>query len=359
MTFQLIQVSETNPHGTLFVESLHPEMTGSKEPTEGAYSGPSTPTGDISLGDGNESDGLYNSDQGESTESEKPKSPMHGQGQGASTTASKGPLGCHHPPGIFSMPLNQKASGYSGHAGAGNYSFPKLIEGESPMHGQGQGVSATASKGPLGCYHPPGIFSTPLNQKASGYSGHASAGNYSFPDLIVGESPVDGQGQGASATASKGPLGCHHPPGVFSSKPTNQKASGYSDHAVPDNFSLPELMQIASALGLNAESSASQQPDHQMEILKQLLALQTSLSGAEGFNPFTNPVPQSCSSTSSSHNAPTADSPLRSNCYSKAGYSVVITAGHLCESTSEKGVVVMESGTQFCIVIANNNNYGE
>lgn len=302
MTFQLIQVSETNPHGTLFVESLHPEMTGSKEPTEGAYSGPSTPTGDISLGDGNESDGLYNSDQGESTESEKPKSPMHGQGQGASTTASKGPLGCHHPPGIFS---------------------------------------------------------TPLNQKASGYSGHAGAGNYSFPDLIVGESPVGGQGQGASATASKGPLGCHHPPGVFSSKPTNQKASGYSDHAVPDNFSLPELMQIASALGLNAESSASQQPDHQMEILKQLLALQTSLSGAEGFNPFTNPVPQSCSSTSSSHNTPTADSPLRSNCYSKAGYSVVITAGHLCESTSEKGVVVMESGTQFCIVIANNNNYGE
>ena len=287
MTFQLIQVSETNPHGTLFVASVHPEMTGCKEATEGEHSGPWTPTGDISHGDGSVSDGLYNSDVDESTESEKPKSPMHGQGQGVSTTASKGPLECHHPPGIFSTPLNQKASGYSGHAAAGNYSFPELIEGESTMDGQGQGASATASK------------------------------------------------------------------------PTNQKASGNGDHAIPDNFSFSELMQIASALGLNFESSASQQPYHQMEILKQLLALQTSLSGAQGFNPFTNPVPQSCSSTSSSHNAPTADSPLRSNCYSKAGYSVVITAGHLCESTSEKGVVMMESGTQFCIVIANDNNYGE
>ena len=308
MVFQLYQVAEPNPHGTLFIESLHPGTTGSKEPTESdAYSGPWSPTGDISFVDGNE---VYElSDENESTlKSKKPKMPMHGQGQGASATASK--AGCYHPPGFFSTPLDQKASDYSGYTG--DYSFPEAIVGESAMDGQGQKASATASK--AGCYHPPGFFSTPL----------------------------DGQGQGASAT--KGLHGYHHPPGVLSSTPTSQKASGYSDHAMAENISLFELTQIASALGLNIESSTSQQSNHQMELLKKLLALQTSVSDAQG---------------SSSHDASTADSPLTSNCYSKAGYSVVITEGHLCESTDEKGVVVMESGTQFCILIANSNNYGE
>ena len=279
----MYQVSETKPHGTLFDESLYPETTGSKVPTEDGYSGPSTPTGEISFVDGNESDELHNSHENGSAEPEKPKTPMDGQGQGA---------------------------------------------------------SATASKEPLGCYRPPGILSTPLDHKASGYGGHFGAGDYSFPESNVGE----GQGQGASATASKGPQGCYHPPGVFSSKPTSQKASGYSDHVMPANISLPELMQVAAALGMNFESSALQQPDHQMELLKKLLALQESVGDAQG---------------SSTYNAAAADSPSTSNCYSKAGYSVVITHGHLCESTSEKGVVVMESGTQFCILIANNNNYGE
>lgn len=231
-------------------------MTGSKEPTEDRYSGPWTPTGEISFGDGNESDELYSSHENESTESEKPKTPMDGQGLGA---------------------------------------------------------SATASKGPHGCYHPPGILSTPLDHKASGYGGLSGADGYSFPELIVGE----GQGQGAS---------------------------GYSDHVMPGNFSLSELMQLASTLGQNFEFSALQQPHNQVELLKKLQALQTSVSDAQG---------------SSAYNAAAADSPLTSNCYSKAGYSVVITAGHLCESTSEKGVVVMESGTQFSILIANNNSYGE
>lgn len=231
--FSIVQVAETNPHGTLFAESV--KKTGSKEPTEDVHSGPWVPSGEISSGDGNESD----------------------------------------------------------------------------------------------------------NQNASGYSGHTSAGNYSFPELIEGESTMYDQGQGASATASNEPLGCHNPPGA--SKSTSQKASGYSDPVVP-NISLFELMQIASALGENFESSELQQPDHQMELLKKLLALQTSVSDAQG---------------PSVHCGSTADSALMSNCYSKAGYSVVITDGHLCESTSEKGVIVMESGTQFCILIANNNNHGE
>ena len=282
MIFHLHQVSETNLHGKLFVESLLPEKTGSKEPIEDEHSEPwNPPTGEIFSCDGNESDDLYSSHEDESTKYEQPKTSMHGPGQGASTTASKGP-----------------------HL----------------------------------CYHPPGIFSTPLD--SSGYSGHptCSGGNYSFPELIMGESTMDGQGQGACATTSKQPLGCHYPPGVFFSNPTNQKASDYSDHAVPGNFSLFELMQIASAVGMNIE------PSNQLELLEKLQALQTSVSYAQG---------------SSTYNAAAADSSVRSNCYSKAGYSVVITNGDLCESTSEKGVFMMESGIQFCIVIANNNNYGE
>lgn len=235
------------------------------------------------------------------------------------------------------------------------------------MHVPGQGASASAtasasasaSKGPLGCHHPPGVFSTPSYQKASGYSGHAVSGDFSLPELIGAGSAMHVPGQGASASASKGPLGCHHPPGVFSSTPSYQKASGYGGHAAPGGWSLSELMGIASAMGLNVGSSSSEQPYDQTLLLQQLLSFQQSMSEAQGFNPSTNPVPQSYSSTSTSYSAPTADLPLQANCYRKAGYSVVITNGHLCESTSEKGVVIMESGTKFCIAIANENDYGE
>ena len=56
---------------------------------------------------------------------------------------------------------------------------------------------------------------------------------------------------------------------------------------------------------------------------------------------------------------PTSHSPMQPRSYDKAGYSVVISSGALCHSSDEMGIVVMESGTQFCIAIANNNNYGE
>ena len=44
--------------------------------------------------------------------------------------------------------------------------------------------------------------------------------------------------------------------------------------------------------------------------------------------------------------------------YCKAGYSVVISNSKLCESTEEKAVVTMESGTEFFISIGNNNDRG-
>ncbi|XP_068675088.1 uncharacterized protein [Montipora foliosa] len=53
---------------------------------------------------------------------------------------------------------------------------------------------------------------------------------------------------------------------------------------------------------------------------------------------------------------PTSHSPKQPESYDKAGYSVVISSGELCHCSDEMGIVMMESGTQFYIAIANNNN---
>ena len=65
------------------------------------------------------------------------------------------------------------------------------------------------------------------------------------------------------------------------------------------------------------------------------------------------------SSLLNSYEAPTTDAPLQLKSYKKNGYSIVISNGHLCECTSEKGVVIMENGTTFSIAITNSNDYGE
>ena len=57
--------------------------------------------------------------------------------------------------------------------------------------------------------------------------------------------------------------------------------------------------------------------------------------------------------------ASSADSPLHPRSYDKGGYSVVISNGTLYESSDDKGVVMMESGAQFHIAIANNNVHGK
>lgn len=45
--------------------------------------------------------------------------------------------------------------------------------------------------------------------------------------------------------------------------------------------------------------------------------------------------------------------------YDKGGYSVVISNGTLCHANNEMGIVMMKTGTQFQIAIANNNDCGE
>lgn len=267
MILQLIQVAGTNPHGTLFAEFNSGDWNAnSKEPTEGAYSGPPTPTGNISesiIPDENDSE-MYS----DAFPAEK-----------ISLIPDKGDCGLYSDEEESTGSLQEE---------------PKLTS-----HGPGKGAS-TASKGPNVCYHPPGIFSTP---------------------------------------------------------PSDHGESAYSDAPATGGHTLSELIEIASAMGLNFVPTGSQPYDQQMALMKQLLAVQQSMSGAQGFSPSSNQVPNSYSSASSSSS--TADSPLQSNCYNKAGYAVVISNGYLCESTSDKGVVMMESGTQFWIAIANDNDYGE
>ena len=53
------------------------------------------------------------------------------------------------------------------------------------------------------------------------------------------------------------------------------------------------------------------------------------------------------------------DSPPLSESYNRKGYSVSISHGTLYDSSDTKGVVMMESGAQFFIAIANNNVHGK
>ncbi|XP_074638693.1 uncharacterized protein LOC141897136 isoform X2 [Acropora palmata] len=56
-------------------------------------------------------------------------------------------------------------------------------------------------------------------------------------------------------------------------------------------------------------------------------------------------------------NFPSTDSTVQPRSYDKGGYSVVISNGTLCHSNKERGIVMMKTGTQFQIAIANNNDF--
>lgn len=100
-----------------------------------------------------------------------------------------------------------------------------------------------------------------------------------------------------------------------------------------------ELSEIIAALNPSAQLLSVEQ---KVAFLQNILAMQGNVSGT---NPFPNPNSQT-------------DWSQEFGCYHKAGYSVVVTNGQLTESTHDKGMVMMESGTQFCIVIGNENDHG-
>ena len=168
--------------------------------------------------------------------------------------------------------------------------------------------------------------------------------------------PCSWQGAGAS----NGPNLNQHPLGASSSKKqykgfTDQGASAYTSHG--SGYSAPPFGPAAPQHGMPIAA--------QMEMLQQFLALQQlyanpcSGGGPGTAGPFGSAVPSGYPSMYSSSDAPRADSPAQLRSYDKGGYSVVISNGTLCQSSEKKGVVMMESGTQFNIALANNNDCGE
>ena len=106
--------------------------------------------------------------------------------------------------------------------------------------------------------------------------------------------------------------------------------------------------EIIAALNPSAQQLSFEK---QMAFLQQILAMKGYVSGT---NPFPNPGQQSQNYMPNSQ----TDWSQEFGCYHKAGYSVVVTNGQLTESTYDKGMVMMESGTQFCIVVGNENDHG-
>lgn len=167
--------------------------------------------------------------------------------------------------------------------------------------------------------------------------------------------PCSWQGAGASNGSNIN----QHPLGASSSKKqykgfTDQGASTYTSHG--SGYSTPPFGAAAPQQGMPIAA--------QMEMLQQFLALQqlyaNPCSGGPGTaGPFGSAVPLGHPSMYSSSDAPRADSPAQLRSYDKGGYSVVISNGILCQSSEKKGVVMMESGTQFKIALANNNDCGE
>lgn len=161
--------------------------------------------------------------------------------------------------------------------------------------------------------------------------------------------------QGAST--STGSPECHLPSGALSPPPSDHGGSTYSGHPVITISGLPhaELIQVASVVGQMPDKSELTQ-QQQQALMKQLVSALQECVGRGESAPSTDPVPQP---HSGSHNTSTTDSPLQPKAYSKGGYSVVVSNGELCESTGEKGVVMMESGTEFFIAIGNDNDHGK
>ena len=161
--------------------------------------------------------------------------------------------------------------------------------------------------------------------------------------------------QGADASNDSNLNQC--PPGIASS--TKRESTdlsvcaynGFGYGATPVGPAAPETIMPTAA---------------QMEMLQQFLAnlqqLHPNLCSSEG--PETagirgNAAPSGHPSLHRSGDATRVVPPMQPKSYDKGGYSVIVTNGTLCQSSDEKGVVMMENGTQFEIAIANNNDYGE
>ena len=130
---------------------------------------------------------------------------------------------------------------------------------------------------------------------------------------------------------------------------TDPQPSGVPSHQ--NSKSLDTL--LSSIPGFNP-AQLSLGPENNLaveEVMKYLMLLQ-QLNRANAGQSTQDPTFQD-------GNFPSTDSTEQPRSYDKGGYSVVISNGTLCHSNKERGIVMMKTGTQFQIAIANNNDFGE
>lgn len=313
-------VTGTNLYGKLFFanestkeyELVPPDTKSSKEPTETGYSNPSSPVGTVHE-EGSGPDPFY-SDNSDVTLNEKPKVPLSGSTHGTHVTME---LTKDYPFGDgFSTPPSDIGT-------------PTSTSGEKRpvIYNEEPHDPAPANMGRPKCYHPPGVFSTP--------SVHGGSMDYCLGVYGSGAPPLVHGGSMDSGFASPGSSAPVHE-GVIQSGLTFPGSSAHSQ---------AELSEIIAALNPSAQQLSVGQ---QMAYLQKILAMQGNVTGT---SPFPNP------GQNYMFNSQT-DWSQEFGCYHKAGYSVVVTNGQLTESTYDKGMVMMESGTQFCIVVGNENDHG-
>ena len=293
------------PQGTLFDEMITPgygtypsETTKEKQPVEGEYASATSPTGQIS---GNNFSFEGTGETGPSEKKAKTTDPCSGQGAGASDSPHK----------------HQQTPGVSSHKQYKGFELPTLDASGCTDHGLGYGSTASSQQ------KKPANTAPKAFQGASGYTGDGLSGG----------------------CASFGSVPQQSMPGNTAFQ-TSQGASGFANHG---------LGYGANPFGSVPQQGMPHDPTAKMAML-QLLMQQLGPGPLAGL--LADQVPPSM--FGDSYDAPAADSPrMQPRSYDKGGYSVVITNGTLCHSSEEKGVVKMESGSQFKIAIANNNDYGE
>ena len=278
-------------------ELVLPDTKSSKEPTETGYSNPSSPVGTVH----EEGSGLdtFISDNSDVTLDVEPKVPSSGSTHGTPvamelTKDYPSVDGFSTPPSDIGIPTSTSGE-------------KRPVTYDEEPHDP-----APASMGRPKCYHPPGVFSTPPP------SVHGGSMDYSHGFF----------GSGAQPLVHGGPMD-----------------SGF---AFPGSSALVHGGAMHSGL-------AALNPSAQQLIVEQQMAYLLAMEGnVSGTNPFPNPGQQSQNYIPNTQ----TDWSQEFGCYHKAGYSVVVTNGQLTKSTSEKGMVMMESGTQFCIVVGNENDHG-
>ena len=275
-------------------ELVPPDTKSSKEPTESGYSNPSSPVGTVHE-EGSGPD-TFISDKSDVTLDEEPKVPLSGSTHGTPVT----------------MELTKD--------------YPSVDGFSTPPSDIGIPTSTSDEKRPV-------IYDEEPHDPAAGGSMDYGLGFYGSgaPPLVHG-GPMD------SGFASPGSSALVHGGAMHS----GLAFPGSSAH------SQAELSEIIAALNPSAQQLSFEK---QMAFLQQILAMQGYVSGT---NPFPNPGQQSQNYMPNSQ----TDWSQEFGCYHKAGYSVVVTNGQLTESTYDKGMVMMESGTQFCIVVGNENDHG-